>query len=90
MKIKFWGTRGSIAVPGKGTTIYGGNTTCLEIEPESGKKIIIDAGTGIRPLGDHLTAGTGDVDVYLLLTHVHWDHVWGFPFSPHCICQAQP
>ena len=80
MKIKFWGTRGSIAVPGKDTTVYGGNTTCLEIMPESGKRIIIDAGTGIRPLGDHLIADMGDVDVYLLVTHVHWDHVWGFPF----------
>jgi len=67
-------------VPGKDTTVYGGNTTCLEIMPESGKKIIIDAGTGIRPLGDHLVADMEDVDVYLLLTHVHWDHVWGFPF----------
>jgi phosphoribosyl 1,2-cyclic phosphodiesterase len=80
MKLKFWGTRGSIAVPGKDTTVYGGNTTCLELTPESGKKIVIDAGTGIRPLGDILASESDAVDITLLITHVHWDHVWGFPF----------
>jgi phosphoribosyl 1,2-cyclic phosphodiesterase len=80
MKIKFWGTRGSTPVPGKDTIIYGGNTTCLEISLNSGKKVIIDAGTGIRPLGTELESGTEDVDVYLLITHIHWDHIMGFPF----------
>ena len=80
MNIKFWGTRGSIPVPGKDTTIYGGNTTCLEITLESGRVIIIDAGTGIRPLGEQLIGDRAKVDIHLLITHIHWDHVWGFPF----------
>jgi len=80
MECKFWGTRGSIAVPGKDTTVYGGNTTCLEITLESGRKVIIDAGTGIRALGEHLLAQEKRVDILLLLTHIHWDHVLGFLF----------
>lgn len=80
MRIKFWGTRGSIAVPGKDTITYGGNTTCLEVTLKSGRKVIIDAGTGIRPLGDKLIAENDKVDIHLLITHIHWDHVLGFPF----------
>jgi phosphoribosyl 1,2-cyclic phosphodiesterase len=80
MKVKFWGTRGSIAVPGKNTTVYGGNTTCLELTVGSGKTVIIDAGTGIRPLGDKLASTDGPLDVHLLITHIHWDHILGFPF----------
>jgi phosphoribosyl 1,2-cyclic phosphodiesterase len=80
MKIKFWGTRGSIAVPGKDTITYGGNTTCVEINLESGRKIIIDAGTGIRVLGEHLSLKKEPVEIHLLITHIHWDHVLGFPF----------
>lgn len=80
MKVRFWGTRGSIAVPGKNTTIYGGNTTCLELTLESGKTIIIDAGTGIRPLGEKLTSEGTDLNIHLLVTHIHWDHILGFPF----------
>jgi len=80
MRIKFWGTRGSIAVPGRDTILYGGNTTCVEITLESGRVIIIDAGTGIRPLGDKLVAESETLDVHLLITHIHWDHVLGFPY----------
>lgn len=80
MKVKFWGTRGSISVPGKDTIVYGGNTACLEITLEGGRKVIVDAGTGIRPLGRKLSAMEEDVDVHLLITHIHWDHVLGFPF----------
>ena len=80
MRIKFWGTRGSIAVPGRDTILYGGNTTCLEITLESGRVIIIDAGTGIRPLGDKLASESETLDVHLLITHIHWDHVLGFPY----------
>jgi len=80
MRIKFWGTRGSIPVPGKDTTIYGGNTTCVEITLQSGRTVIIDAGTGIRPLGEKLVADNNIAEIYLLITHIHWDHVLGFPF----------
>ncbi|MBW1782016.1 MAG: MBL fold metallo-hydrolase [Deltaproteobacteria bacterium] len=80
MKVRFWGTRGSIAVPGKDTVIYGGNTCCLDMTLDSGRKIIIDAGTGIRSLGDHLIARGETVDILLLVTHIHWDHIQGFPF----------
>lgn len=80
MKVKFWGTRGSIPVPGKDTTIYGGNTTCLEITLQSGRTVIIDAGTGIRSLGDKLVEENTEVDIHLLITHIHWDHIIGFPF----------
>jgi phosphoribosyl 1,2-cyclic phosphodiesterase len=80
MNVRFWGTRGSIPVPGKETTIYGGNTSCLEITFESGRKVIIDAGTGIRALGERLCEEGKQVDIHLLITHIHWDHVMGFPF----------
>ncbi|MDY6973275.1 MAG: MBL fold metallo-hydrolase [Thermodesulfobacteriota bacterium] len=80
MKVKFWGTRGSIPVPGNDTTVYGGNTTCLEITLQSGRKIVIDAGTGIRALGEQLLGEGKKVDIHLLITHIHWDHVMGFPF----------
>jgi len=80
MKIRFWGTRGSVPVPGKDTIIYGGNTTCVEITLETGKTIIIDAGTGIRALGEQLSAEGKAVSIHLLITHIHWDHVAGFPF----------
>jgi phosphoribosyl 1,2-cyclic phosphodiesterase len=80
MKVKFWGTRGSIAAPGKDTIIYGGNTCCLEISLGSGRKVVIDAGTGMRSLGEHFITRRETVDILLLMTHIHWDHVQGFPF----------
>ncbi len=80
MKIKFWGTRGSIPVPGKDTTKYGGNTTCVEITLQSGKTVIIDAGTGLRSLGSKLLSENNYSIIYLLISHIHWDHVLGFPF----------
>ena len=80
MKITFWGTRGSIASPGPETLIYGGNTTCLEMTLSSGRTVIIDSGTGIRRLGDALLKERKHLDLTLLITHIHWDHVVGFPF----------
>jgi len=80
MKITFWGTRGSIASPGPDTILYGGNTTCLEITTASGRTVIIDAGTGIRSLGDALAQRNSPLTAHLLMTHIHWDHVWGFAF----------
>jgi phosphoribosyl 1,2-cyclic phosphodiesterase len=80
MKITFWGTRGSIAAPGPDTLIYGGNTTCLEVTTASGRTIVIDAGSGVRQLGDSMLAKGEPLDIYLFMTHIHWDHVMGFPF----------
>jgi phosphoribosyl 1,2-cyclic phosphodiesterase len=80
-RIRFWGTRGSIAVPGPGTLRYGGNTTCLEVRAD-GELIVLDAGSGIRPLGLALEAEfrIEPIKLSLLITHAHWDHIQGFPF----------
>lgn len=80
MRFTFWGTRGSIAVPGPDTLRYGGNTTCLQVIPSSGQSVIIDAGTGIRPLGMELCRSDAEGDILLLITHLHWDHILGFLF----------
>jgi phosphoribosyl 1,2-cyclic phosphodiesterase len=83
MKIKFWGTRGTYPVPGRLTHRYGGNTSCIEVRASDGTLIILDAGTGIRPLGKELfreSFARGQGEAYLLLTHTHWDHLQGFPF----------
>jgi phosphoribosyl 1,2-cyclic phosphodiesterase len=79
--VKFWGVRGSIPTPGPKTVRYGGNTSCVEIR--SGNQIIIlDAGTGLRALGRALLAEfkTQPLNLTLLLTHTHWDHIQGLPF----------
>jgi phosphoribosyl 1,2-cyclic phosphodiesterase len=80
MKITFWGTRGSIASPGADTIIYGGNTTCVEVTTAAGETVVIDSGTGIRRLGDELLAKGRPLDIMLIMTHIHWDHIVGFPF----------
>ena len=80
MEIRFWGTRGSIPSPGPLTLEFGGNTTCVEILLHSGRRIVIDAGTGIRSLGNHLKTSVATVRFHLLLTHNHWDHLLGLPF----------
>ncbi len=80
MKLKFWGVRGSIPTPGKDTVRYGGNTPSIELRLDNGELIILDAGTGIRNLGDHLIANGESIKAYILITHPHWDHIQGFPF----------
>ncbi|MGB3479780.1 MAG: MBL fold metallo-hydrolase [bacterium] len=79
MIIKLYGTRGSIAVANKETKKYGGNTTCLYVESNSGDVIVVDAGTGIRLLGVHLIQEKKS-RINILFTHYHWDHIQGFPF----------
>jgi phosphoribosyl 1,2-cyclic phosphodiesterase len=80
MEIRLWGTRGSIPSPGPDTLEFGGNTTCLEVVLHSGRRIVIDGGTGIRLLGEHLKTAVATVRIHLLLTHNHWDHLIGLPF----------
>jgi phosphoribosyl 1,2-cyclic phosphodiesterase len=78
-QIKFWGVRGSIACPSRYHMKYGGNTSCVEIILDDTRRLILDAGTGIRYLGQHFLKN--DIhEAHLLLTHTHWDHINGFPF----------
>jgi phosphoribosyl 1,2-cyclic phosphodiesterase len=80
MKIRVWGCRGSLPAPGSETIRYGGNTTCVEVRLSDDTMVIIDAGTGIRLLGDRILAEGAPTEMYLFLTHSHWDHLMGFPF----------
>ena len=79
MKITCWGSRGSIPVSGKEYLKYGGDTTCLEIRTKSDDIIIVDAGTGVRKLGNKLMEEER-YEYHFIFTHAHWDHVMGFPF----------
>jgi CheY-like chemotaxis protein/phosphoribosyl 1,2-cyclic phosphodiesterase len=81
LKLRFWGTRGSIATPGPLTTRYGGNTSCVEVVTSTGQRFIFDCGTGARPLGVHLMEfAPKPISATLFLSHTHWDHIQGFPF----------
>ena len=80
MKITIWGARGSIPTPGPTTTKYGGNTACIEVSLQDGTMIILDAGSGIKNLGRRIVEDRRVIDIYLILTHSHWDHLIGFPF----------
>lgn len=81
LTVRFWGTRGSIPTPGWNTRKYGGNTTCIEVRYED-TLLVIDAGSGIRELGmSWLNEFSGQsVDASIIFTHLHWDHIQGFPF----------
>ena len=77
MKATLWGTRGSVAAAGPDTVGYGGDTSCVQIEGPNGEVILLDAGSGIRPVGDAVR-GAARIDV--LLTHLHMDHIQGLGF----------
>ncbi len=79
MIIRFWGARGSIPVSGPEYIKYGGDTACIEVRNKEDEIIIIDAGTGIRRLGNQLLA-EGRYQYYMIFTHAHWDHILGLPF----------
>jgi len=79
--VRFWGTRGSIAVPGERTAKYGGNTSCVEVRTDDGTIIVLDCGTGARELGHHLLQSAPQpLRIHLFIGHTHWDHIQGFPF----------
>lgn len=84
MRIKLWGVRGSIPCPGENTVVYGGNTACIELRVgEEERLFIIDAGSGIRSLGNYLMQHDlpkGPIDTSIFISHTHWDHIMGFPF----------
>jgi phosphoribosyl 1,2-cyclic phosphodiesterase len=86
IRVRLWGVRGSVPAPGAATRRHGGNTSCISVRAPDGGLLVLDAGTGLRALGDDLLRGkppndgAGPLDVALLLTHVHWDHVQGLPF----------
>jgi len=81
MYVRFWGTRGSIATPGRTTAVYGGNTSCTEVRAADGTVIVLDCGTGARGLGLHLVRTMPQpMRIHLFIGHTHWDHIQGFPF----------
>jgi len=82
LHLRFWGTRGSIPAPGADTVRYGGNTPCIEVRTATGWLIVLDAGTGMRALGQSLVARANGTAIAgdIFLTHAHWDHIQGIPF----------
>jgi phosphoribosyl 1,2-cyclic phosphodiesterase len=79
VKVRIWGCRGSLAAPGADTVRYGGNTSCVEVRGVDGEALVLDAGTGMRPLGVAM-AEQGVERVHVLLTHLHLDHLQGLGF----------
>jgi CheY-like chemotaxis protein/phosphoribosyl 1,2-cyclic phosphodiesterase len=81
MRVRFWGTRGSIATPGPDTNFFGGNTSCVELTTADGELLIFDCGTGAHRLAAKLMAqGKTAINANILIGHTHWDHIQGFPF----------
>ena len=78
VELEFWGVRGSVPSPGPKTAKYGGNTSCISITANN-KVLILDAGTGIRNLGTSLLSKP-ELEIFVIITHSHWDHIQGFPF----------
>lgn len=81
MKIRFWGTRGSLAKPGRSTIRYGGNTSCVELRSAAGTLVVFDCGTGAHDLGLALVGQqAAPLRGHLFISHTHWDHIQGIPF----------
>ena len=78
MIITFYGVRGSAPTPGPTTLKYGGNTSCVHLAMDNGQDVILDAGTGMKQLGRKLFQKTTPINI--ILSHVHWDHIQGYPF----------
>ena len=83
MELTFWGVRGEIPVPGPGAVRYGGNTACIDIVDDGNHRAVIDSGTGIIGFGKSVLGGPcgkGGGEIYIFLSHTHWDHIQGFPY----------
>jgi phosphoribosyl 1,2-cyclic phosphodiesterase len=78
MTVRFWGVRGSIPSPGVKTTRYGGNTSCVSVHLPGDRILVLDSGSGIRELGKDLAQKSSEL--FIILSHSHWDHIHGFPF----------
>jgi phosphoribosyl 1,2-cyclic phosphodiesterase len=79
IKLTFWGVRGSIPSPGPEVVRYGGNTACVEVWFDN-RLFILDAGSGIRPLGLSLMQRFEKIKAFIFISHMHWDHIQGLPF----------
>jgi ribonuclease BN (tRNA processing enzyme) len=84
VNVTLWGTRGSLATPGPETECYGGNTSCVSVHGREGTVLVLDAGTGIRPMGASVDPALRRVDI--LLTHLHMDHIQGLGFFAPLFC----
>ena len=82
LQVRFWGVRGSVPTPEKYALTYGGNTSCLEIRYGNQTPLILDAGSGLRRLGDIIEANpdTAQSEAHVFFSHFHWDHIQGLPF----------
>src|SRR4051794_34378267 len=80
MRVRFFGVRGSCPTPGPSTVRYGGNSVCVEVRLADDTCIVLDAGTGIRELGNALLREDYRGSIHIFITHAHWDHIMGLPF----------
>ncbi len=84
MRVRFFGVRGSVPTPGPSTVRYGGNTVCVEVTLVDDTRIVLDAGTGLRELGKQFALEGYTKPIHMFITHPHWDHILGLPFSDRC------